>query len=411
MATFLVIQAARFGDLVQSKRLVCSLAQKGAVHLVVDTSLTALARLLYPFAAVHGLVLHGSPDSHGLDGNRAVLARLRAAQFDNVYNCNFSGLTAALCRMFAPERVHGYRWQNGSIARSPWAKTVFRLSQKRWASPLNLVDFWAYFAPEPVAPRSVAPVARAGGQGLGVVLSGREVRRSLSAPLLASIVTTVFGALGGVEVRLLGTAAEQPAARRLRRLLPPNVQAKALDLSGKTDWPGLIDAMRGLDALITPDTGSMHLATHLGVPVLAFFLSSAWCHETGPYGQGHYIWQASTGCAPCLESAPCPNNLACHTPFERRELLRSVAAVLSHNATAPPLGADLQLWRSDVDALGAVPQLLAGEDPHAALRGQARDFLASRLHLPHVQQKNSGTEVQHWLVDDTDWILPPERYS
>ena len=36
-----------------------------------------------------------------------------------------------------------------------------------------------------------------------------------------------------------------------------------------------------LDVLLTPDTGIMHLAAHLGVPVFAFFLSSAWCHETG----------------------------------------------------------------------------------------------------------------------------------
>ena len=61
MPKFLVIQAARFGDLVQTKRLLLSLALRGEVHLAVDASLVPLARVLFPFAEPHALSVHGSP--------------------------------------------------------------------------------------------------------------------------------------------------------------------------------------------------------------------------------------------------------------------------------------------------------------------------------------------------------------
>ena len=428
MAAFLVLQAARFGDVVQTGRLLHGLAARGQVHLAVDESLVALARLLYPFACVHGLRLHGCDEQEILAKNRPALAQWRHENFSAVYNCNFSGLTAALCRIFEPEQVHGYRAAPGGIWRSPWARMAFRLSERRVISPLNLVDFWAFFAPSPLPPQQLNPVAAPGGQGLGVVLAGRESRRSLPMPLLADVVRTAFSALGGPRVLLFGTAAEQPAARRLLRLLPAKMQDRVEDLSGKTGWPGLVDAVRGLDAIITPDTGTMHLAARFGVPVLAFFLSSALAHETGPYGQGHFVWQAWRACAPCLETAPCPYDVACLEPFRGQDLLRSLTLALTGDARRAALPDGLQLWRSHVDNLGTVLCLESGQDPHAAKRMQVREYLASFLRLPRPCPASvpspvmagsavgcspgaaGDEEIDQWLCGDTDWMLPPQRY-
>ena len=71
----MVIQAARFGDLVQTKRLLLSLALRGEVHLAVDVSLVPLARVLYPFAELHALSVHGRPEAEALARNTAVLDR------------------------------------------------------------------------------------------------------------------------------------------------------------------------------------------------------------------------------------------------------------------------------------------------------------------------------------------------
>ena len=424
MATFLVIQAARFGDVVQTGRLLRTLARRGQVHLAVDAGLSALARLIYPFATVHGLALHGCQEHEILEKNIRVLAGWRGMEFTAVYNCNFSGLTAALCRMFAPEVVVGYRPAADGIWRSPWARMAFKLSGQRVLSSLNLVDFWGHFAHDPLPPAEVNPVAAPGGQGIGVVLAGRESRRSLPAPLLADVVRTAFSAMGGPKVRLLGSSAEKNVARKLQRLLPSKMLDRVEDLSGKTDWPGLVDAVSGLDALITPDTGSMHLAARLGVPVLAFFLSSAFAHETGPYGQGHLVWQAERHCVPCLESAPCPYDTACLEPFRSQALLRSLTLALTEGTERATLPEGLQLWRSRVDSLGTVLHLVAGADRHAARRAQVREFLASYLNVPFAPsaddaegmtvsgEANSGHAwlFDEWLCRDTDWMLPPGRY-
>ena len=252
------------------------------------------------------------------------------------------------------------------------------------------------------------PVAAPGGRGIGVTLAGRESRRSLPMPVLAQVVQTVFQALGGPPVYLLGSASESPAARRLLRLLSPRMLQKVHDLSGKTDWPGLVDAVRGLDVLLTPDTGIMHLAAHLGVPVFAFFLSSAWCHETGPYGAGHRVWQTDLPCAPCLESAPCTREVACLTPFAERGLLRSLALTLRGEQPETSLPG-IRVWHSELDALGTV--FCSEGDPDAVARAALRRRLMEKLQL--AAPLAESLEAADWcarLSREADWMLPPGRY-
>lgn len=420
MPRYLVIQSARLGDLVQTRRLLLTLAERGETHLAVDTGLVPLARVLYPFARLHALPLYTRDAAAAARQIGDVLRVWRDLDFAAVYNCNFSTAGTSLCRLFPPERVHGYRPGSGGPARSPWARRAFRLTAHRACGSLNLVDYWGYFAPEPIAPERVNPPASGGGAGLGVVLAGRESRRSLPVPLLARIVRTLHDFMGGPRVRLLGSAQEQPVARRLLRELPARMLGNVEDLSGKTDLPALVEAVRGLDRLMTPDTGIMHLAAALGVPVLAFFLSSAYAHETGPYGLGHTVIQADIPCVPCLESAPCPCGVRCLHPFEDERLPGALVGLLQGRADAAGnrLPDGLQVWTSGLDALGGVLRLAAGQDAQAALRRAARRELAAWLGVAEL----SGSEelpaaaeeeetVRRWLRTDSDWMLPPRRYS
>ena len=93
----LVLQLARFGDLVQTRRLLATLTRDvrplgGEVHLVVDTSLLGLARRLYPEVAVHGLAVHRKPDDAAAAAARTVFAELAGLCFEAVYCLNFSPL-------------------------------------------------------------------------------------------------------------------------------------------------------------------------------------------------------------------------------------------------------------------------------------------------------------------------------
>ena len=91
-----------------------------------------------------------------------------------------------------------------------------------------------------------------------------------------------------------------------------------------------------------------------------------------------------------------------------------LCAAAAREKTWPPLAADLQLWRTGMDALGTLPHLLAGCDPHVRERRYVRDFLAARLHLPMLDESAAlapqAPNLDEWLYNDADWMLPPGRY-
>ncbi len=476
LADCLVVQLARFGDLVQSKRLVCSLEAQGKrAHLCLDHSLAALARIVYPNAVLHPMQAHAGNCSpaEALEKNLKCFAELKDIEarqgFSAVYILNRSPLASAVAGLFPPGKLRGYRLNNRQAESALWSKLAGRWTKNRPAAPLNLVDFWAWCArrphgspdfaeitdnfsaleptickphngvqeggglgvgnlkgalnaqgswgslpqsdpgpiePGPIEPGMVNPPARPARSGrIGVVLSGRESRRSLPVEELAACVQAVFIGRGGPEIVLLGSKAERAAARRLSRLFSGPMLQKTRDLSGETALTDLPEVLRGLDLLLTPDTGTMHLAAHLGVPVLAFFLSSAWCFETGPYGLGHQVRQAVAPCGPCLESAACPHNVACLAPFRHK-------AFLDHLAGRPnpewPNG--MVGLVSTLDKCGVNYLPIDGEDPFEEQRALARrlveDFLFAEKPAPEYDECNRLRGLAAEWFTDTDWVLP-----
>jgi len=235
-----------------------------------------------------------------------------------------------------------------------------------------------------------------------LALAGRVARRSLPPEVLAPLVRTLFRATGGKRLVLVGTADQAPAARALLRRLDPDVARACRDLTGQTSLVGLADVLTGLDALLTPDTGAMHLAAALGVPVVGLFLSSAWCHETGPYGPGHRIWQAVTDCAPCLEAAACPQGLTCLASFADPVLPRLLAG---STKVAPPAG--LVGYVTGCDALGTVCRPVVGLDPTLARRTALRAVVARRLGLTVPGEPALEPGLVQGLTAESDWMLPP----
>jgi ADP-heptose:LPS heptosyltransferase len=412
----LIIQLARMGDLLQSKRLVLSLKKEGEVHIVLDNSLEALARLIFPYAILHPVQANAlDPGGSSREIRREIFpkklrafAALAALDFASVYNLNYSPLSLSLTGMFEPELVSGYRLERGQSVRSRWCKMAWRWTRERRASPLNLADFWAFFHPDPVSPEEVNPPARgknpAGpGKRLGFVLSGRAARRSLPPEYLARYIETLFAACKGPAVFLLGSRNEGEAARKVCRLLRPALLQRLEDLSGKTSLTDLYELIASLDLLFTPDTGAMHLAAHAGTPVLACFLSSAWVWETGPYGKGHEILQSAPACAPCLENAPCPHKTACRAPFASPD-----------NPGKPECSGLLKL-ASGLDDLGADYAVVSGEagpDLEKA-RAARRFFLREYLRLPcgnkGIQAYRPGSFPENpadTLLAEQDWMLP-----
>ncbi len=406
MRHVLAVQSARIGDLAQSARLIKSLrAEPGTeVHLCVDCSLAALASVLYPFAVVHSLPMHASggiAEAAVLARSAAGLAELAAIPFESVYTLNASPLSYAIAGLFDPEIVHGYARRNGQPLRDPRPRIFSRRAGNRAQAPLNLVDLWAFFHPHPVPPEAVNPIPKRRGTGrVGVVLAGRQARRSLPPEVLGPCVQAVFQALDGPTLVALGGPGERPLARRLARHLSPQAEKKLEDATGARALHELPDFLQGLDLVLSPDTGLMHLAAHVGTPVQAFFLSSAWCWETGPYGFGHKVWQAVEPCSPCLESASCPRGTACLAPFSAPAFLAHLAGRFSQEWPAGLTG-----LVSMLDGFGVVYRPVDGEDPFAGNRAALRNGLAEHCGR-RIGPVPAG--VGEELFHEADWMLPPE---
>lgn len=404
MKRALVIQLTRFGDLVQTKRLVLTLQQRGfEVHICIDRSLEGLARILYPACEIHPLIAHGSGiKGQGKDTvlpvNYEIFKRLSEIDFSEIYNLNFSAMNYALSSMFDPQKIRGHKRVNGQVMKDSWFELGFRLATER-RNNINLVDYWAALSPDMIPADQVNPVASPGGKGVGVVLAGRESRRSLPYDVLAPLVMSARSTIKNKNIFLLGSKAERDAGRKLISKFTASVAESTVNLAGETDWKGLVEAVTGLDLVITPDTGTMHLAAHLGVPVLGFFLSSAWCTETGPYGEGHTILQSDIDCAPCMEAAPCYYDLKCLAPFKD-------SATARYLATRKPehLPEGISIFESGCDFLGTRFIHKAGNDPSGERRQRLRKFIGCHLGLIDIGAYGPFPNLAEKFYKDKDWI-------
>ncbi len=84
-------------------------------------------------------------------------------------------------------------------------------------------------------------------------------------------------------------------------------KGNAISVAGKTDLMGLVSVIRGAGFVVSNDTGPMHIAAALGIPVFALF-GPANPDRTGPYGRGHTVIRKELLCSPCYKRS-CKNTL------------------------------------------------------------------------------------------------------
>lgn len=77
-------------------------------------------------------------------------------------------------------------------------------------------------------------------------------------------------------------------------------KGKAISVAGKTSIKELIDIMRKARFVVSNDSGPMHIAAALGVPVFVIFGPTNPL-RTGPYGKGHVIIRKELKCSPCYK--------------------------------------------------------------------------------------------------------------
>lgn len=101
---------------------------------------------------------------------------------------------------------------------------------------------------------------------------------------------------------------------------------KAVSVAGKTNLRELIEIMRAAEVVITNDSGPMHIAAALNVPVVAIFGPTS-PKRTGPYGKGHVVLQAEADCVPCFKR-DCSDNITCMNEITPDAVYQAVLRVL-----------------------------------------------------------------------------------
>jgi heptosyltransferase-2 len=96
---------------------------------------------------------------------------------------------------------------------------------------------------------------------------------------------------------------------------------------GHTTLDQLIGELRGCRLVLTNDTGTMHLAALLGVPVVAIFGSTE-PRLTGPLGNRHVILRHQVECSPCF-LRECPIDFRCMKAVSTQEAADAVLSILA----------------------------------------------------------------------------------
>ena len=107
-----------------------------------------------------------------------------------------------------------------------------------------------------------------------------------------------FAVMGSGEDRTRGEAVKAAA------------QERVLNLCGETSLPEMMEWLRLCKLMITNDTGPMHVAAALGVPLIALFGPTD-PNSTGPYGQLENVLRIKLPCAPCFK-----HSCHWHNPME-----------------------------------------------------------------------------------------------
>lgn len=126
---------------------------------------------------------------------------------------------------------------------------------------------------------------------------------------------------------VFGTAKEAALAETLCAAIDGETE----NLAGKTTLAGLIDELRRCHALLTNDTGTMHLAALLGVRVVALFGSTE-PRLTAPLGHGHIVLRHQVECSPCF-LRECPLDFRCMQSIEVDEAVEALLQAVSHPET------------------------------------------------------------------------------
>lgn len=104
-----------------------------------------------------------------------------------------------------------------------------------------------------------------------------------------------------------------------------NLGESVINMAGKTTLRELMALISICNAFLTNDSGPMHIASALGIPIVALFGSTNEV-KTGPYGGGRVIHK-HVECSPCYKRV-CPIDFRCMRNISAEEVYQQLHQIL-----------------------------------------------------------------------------------
>ena len=127
----------------------------------------------------------------------------------------------------------------------------------------------------------------------------------------------------GASIALFGTKSERGLCDEVAQRLNGR---EVTNYAGETTLAQFIDLAAGCELFLTNDSGSMHIASALGVPTVAIFGATD-DTTTGPTGMNARVVRQPVDCSPCL-LRECPIDHRCMTRVSAERVVKEALSLL-----------------------------------------------------------------------------------
>lgn len=134
----------------------------------------------------------------------------------------------------------------------------------------------------------------------------------------------------GWQVWLFGSQKDREGAEQIRSTLDPALQGSVFNLCGDTSLGEAVDLMSCATAVVSNDSGLMHVAAALQRPLVAVYGSTS-PQFTPPLAERVAIVRIDLDCSPCFERTCRYGHYHCLTQLAPAQVLEALESVLSND--------------------------------------------------------------------------------
>jgi len=193
---------------------------------------------------------------------------------------------------------------------SAWKSLTVTEQARRWASEF-LRDAGALKAPL-----------------IGLFFWGKQPADFWPEEQVEAFLRLLCDACQGHRFLLLGGTREREAVDRLRAGALGSLFPPIIDCAGKCGLAGTAALIERCRAVVSTDSGPMHMADALGIPIVALFSSKNYLPIWEPLVRPLEVLNVPVPCGPCL-SETCRNHALCMRSIAAPDVLAALGRVLA----------------------------------------------------------------------------------